>query len=274
MRTWAVALVTSGAWTVLCLAVLWFARAWLTKRIVGSIDHHYNVKLENLRSELRGDEEQFKARLRSYESQLESIRSSALIRASSRQDAFDKRRLLAIDQLWDAVGKMVNLRNASRFMQTINFEEAIKKAPHDAAARKFFETLANMVNLDKIERTDAHSARPFVSKSAWAMYSAYAAIGGVAAIQLIALKHGADIKKPIDEAAVKDLISASLPHQLPLVEQFGIGAIHYLMGELEERLLDEIAKMLRADEETEDDVKRAASIIKSAASINEAIAAE
>lgn len=97
----------------LIAALAWLFRNAIETRLRASVQHEFNEKLETFRADLRKSEETFKADLRAKESQIEALRGGALSGLVSRQTVLDKRRLEAIEQLWDAIEKLPP-QNASR----------------------------------------------------------------------------------------------------------------------------------------------------------------
>jgi hypothetical protein len=147
--------------TATLLSILaWHARHLILTRLKASVQHEFDEKLENLRTDLRKSEESFKADLRSKEVQIEALRSGALSVLASRQAALDKRRLEAVEQLWIGIEKLAPLKMAASMMASIDFEKSLEMAAKDQKARDVFATLAKTFETDKIEKTDAHKARP------------------------------------------------------------------------------------------------------------------
>jgi len=66
----------------------------------------------------------------------------------------------------------------------------------------------------------------------------------------------------IDKAAVEKVITLALPHQAEFISKYDSGAYHYLLDELELRLLEELQKILSGVESDKASVERAAAIIK------------
>lgn len=87
-------------WTVLVGIAIWLSQHLIVTRLRASVRHEFNEKLEMLRADLRKSEESFKADLRAKETQIEVLRSGALLGMTSRQTTLDKRRLEAVEQLW------------------------------------------------------------------------------------------------------------------------------------------------------------------------------
>ncbi len=99
MDAWVPTIVTTG---LLALA-LWLGRKLIATRLVKSVEHEFNARLEAVRAEFREKEELLKADLRSKESEIADLRGGAMTAMASRQMALDKRRLEAVDQLWSAL---------------------------------------------------------------------------------------------------------------------------------------------------------------------------
>lgn len=85
--------------TALLALALWLGRNLIATRLVKSVEHEFNTKLESLRAELRKNEELFKADLRSKEAEIAALRGGAMTAMASRQVALDKRQLDAVDQI-------------------------------------------------------------------------------------------------------------------------------------------------------------------------------
>ncbi len=81
-------------------------------------------------------------------------------------------------------------------------------------------------------------------------------------IKLEAIKAGLGMPDIIDKAAVTKVLTAALPHQAEFIAKYDSGAYHYLLDELESRLLEELQKLLRGVESDKASVEQAAEIIK------------
>jgi hypothetical protein len=92
---WIPAISTSSLLTVIGVIVGTYYKAKVEK----GIQHNFDQKLEELRAQLRRDEEQLKADLRTRDDEIAALRSGALSGMASRQAALDKRRLEAIEKV-------------------------------------------------------------------------------------------------------------------------------------------------------------------------------
>lgn len=250
--------------TALLALVLWLGRNLIATRLTKSVEHEFNARLESLRSEIRKNEELFKADLRSKETEIATLRGGAITAMASRQVALDKRRLEAVDQLWSAVTALGKGKGILALMTAVKFEAAVELASKNAKAREMFTGMDSGFDLNKVDLSDSDKARPFVSPMAWALFSAYRSIIAHAALKLTIIKSGIDLDptKLIDKDAITKLVKAALPHRSEYIDKFSDSGFHYLMEEIEEKLLDELRKMLAGVESDKESIEQAANILK------------
>lgn len=237
-------------------------RSVITTRLTKSVQHEFDSKLEILRTQLRKSEESFKADLRAKASQIELLRSGAISGLATRQAALDKRRIEAVDQLWSAVTELSSAKAASAWMAVIKFDAAAKEAEKNPQFRQIFEAVGSGLDLKKLGSTGASKIRPFISEISWAIFSAYQAILLFAATQLHILKSGLNVPDVLDTSAITKLIQTVLPHQAAYLEKYGAAGYHYLVDELESRLLNELQNILKGQESDKASVEQAAAILQ------------
>lgn len=244
----------------LIAALAWLLRSAIETRLRASVQHEFNEKLETFRADLKKSEETFKADLRMKENQIEALRGGALSGLVSRQAVLDKRRLEAIEQLWDAIEKLAPLKMPASLMACVKYEWALEHATQDPNARKFFETIANTCPLEKLQKTDAHRSRPFVSDLAWALFSAYQAILGGSLGKLQILKSGlpGDILKADHVTATT---KAALPAYSSYIDKYGDAGCYQLLNVLEAELLKELRRILAGEESDKASVEQASKIM-------------
>lgn len=253
--------------TAILALVLWLARNLIATRLTKSVQHEFDSKLESLRGELRKNEELFKADLRAKEAEIDILRSGAMTAMASRQVAFDKRRLEAIDQLWTAYVDLVPAKWILVAMSGFNLDKVFERAPHEPKLREVFKLTGAGFDEKKIDSRVAQKARPFVSPMAWALFSAYQAIlmQAVATHRLIEL--GIGNKDLLDKDSVKKLVKTALPNYEAYIEEHGNKCFHLLLDILESNLLDEFRKMMAGEEDDKEAVERAAKIVEVASSV-------
>ena len=258
LAPWIAALSPAG----LLAAVLWFARKLILTRLVKSVEHEFDSKLENVRAELRASEELLKAELRAKEAQIEALRSGAMTALASRQMALDNRRLEAVDQLWSAVTALAPARVISNMMAVINFEEAAKRAEHNPRLRGVFELFGSGLDLKSLDLSAAQISRPFVSPLAWAIYSALVAISMHAVMRCEVLKAGIGAEDFMNTDAISNLLKAALPHQTDYIDRFGPSGYNLLLAELDSKLLQEFNAMLSGASADKASLEQAAEILR------------
>jgi hypothetical protein len=247
--------------TSLLALALWLSRKLVETRLVASVEHEFNTRLEALRAEVRAKEEILRADLRSKESEIAALRSGAMTAMASRQMALDRRKLEAVDQLWSAVTALGPARAMSAFIAAVNFEVAAKEAENNPKVREMFTMISAGFDPEKIDSSGSAKARPFVSPMTWALFRAYQTIVMTAVVKLQIMKTGVGAKL-LNKGHISELIKAALPHQTGFVDKFGDTGYHYLLEELEERLLDEMRKMLAGIEADKASIVQAAEILR------------
>lgn len=257
--------------TSLLAFALWLMRSAISTRLKNSVQYEFDQKLEILRTELRKNEESFKADLRAKDAQIELLRSGAISGLASRQAVLDKRRIEAVDQLWSAVIELAPAKSASALMATIKFEAAAKEAAKNPRFRQLFEVLGGDSDLKKFGSANASKVRPFVSEMSWAIFSAYQAILLFSVAQLQMLKIGLNSPNMMDTSSVTKLVQAVLPHHSSYLEKYGASGYHYLLDELESRLLKELQNILKGGESDKASIEQAAVILQESESVMEAI---
>lgn len=189
---------------------VWLFRGLIATRLAKSVQHEFDNKLEEVRSELRKSEQAFQADLRSKETQIAALRSGALSALASRQAALDRRRLQAVDELWSAVTSLAKLKYASMVMGTVDFDKASELVAKNSNVQEIFKVFAGPIEPLQLAN-DAPKARPFVTQIAWALFSAYQSIILFAVTQLQILKTGVDGAKYLKTDSIENLIKVALP---------------------------------------------------------------
>lgn len=252
--------------TSLFSLIVWLSRNVIITRLTNSVRHEYDKKIEDVRSDLRRKEEEIKSELKLKEIQIQALQSGALSGVSNRQVAIFEKQVKAIESIWDTIISLGPAKVLSNQLQVIKFESALKEAATNPKAREMFSMMSN-VNIENIEFDKANKARPFVSALSWAYYSAYKSIVMHAVIKMKMLQTGVDNADILNNEHVINLIKTVLPHQVPLIEKHGVEAIHYLLDELEEKLLLSFQLTLKGEELDKENIEMALKIIKNSESL-------
>lgn len=262
---------TSVVTAALVAGLAWLSKNLIANRLKASVQHEFDEKLESLRTDLRKSEEAFKADLRAKEAQIATLQSGALTVLASRQAALDKRRLEAIEQLWGSVEILRPLKGAVGIMRTVHFERSLEAASQDQKIRNFFSTLGQTFTPDKMQKTDAYKARPFISEIAWALFYGYQSILTHSMLQLHMLKEGVNHPNFLKSDDIPKLIKAALPHFAEYIDKQGIPGCYFLVDDLETEILKELQHMTRGEESDQKTIEQAGKIMEAAKSMNEAL---
>jgi hypothetical protein len=235
-------------------------KAWIEK----GVQHRFDTRLEELRTEFRKSEELLKSELRDKESEIAALRDGVLSGRTQRQALIDKRRLEAIDKLWAGISALAPFKAVSASMVIVNVENVAKAAPNDPKIRQFM-SMITAPHADKFASYDnpAKNEQPFVAPLAWAYFQAYQVIVTSAFAYAKVLELG--IEKPSELIAsenIKKVVKAALPYYAEYIDQHDITVLHYLLDDLEKQLVAEIQRMLAGEEQDQAGVEQAARIME------------
>lgn len=207
------------------------------------VQYRFDGKIENLRAELRTNEERFKSDLRTKEAEISALREGVLSGRANRQALLDKRRLEAVEKIWAAVIALGPAKAVSGTMSIVRYDEVAKRMSTDAKLREVMEAL--LPSTDEYTKNITRDEQPFVSQLAWAYYLAYVVIIRSACFRADALRAGLEEPHEIlDHERIKAVLKAALPDKSHLIETGPPAAFHDLLDELEERLLAKLKNLL------------------------------
>lgn len=253
---WIPATVVTGAWSL----VLWHYKERVGAYLTKGIQHNFDVRLAAVQSEFREKEAQFQADLRAKEKQMELLRTGALSALSSRQSAVDKRRLEAVDQIWEALTALAPARATASWMATFKMEPLAEAAANNPDLRKFLATFdCDPMKLQPSAEA-ANKARPFITPIAWAFFRTYQSIVMFAVAQSKLLQTGLKHDFLKTESMI-DLVKQALPEYSTYLDEHGFAAANSLLDKLEERLLTELRASIDGAAQDEANVERAAKIL-------------
>ncbi len=241
----------------------WLLRNWISTRLAKSVGFEFDRKLELLKAEYRINEERFRADLRGKEVEIATLRAGAMAALSNRQIAVDKRRLDAIEQLWASVLSLSKARGISLLMSGLKFDAVAERAEYDPKMRDFLVTIGGGFNLSTDLRLDeASKARPFVSPLAWAIFVAIAGIISNGVMKWHVAQGGLGAKDFSDHSALAKVIKTALPDYPSTLDGKGVTDLHFLVEELELKLLAEFRVMMGGAEVDRESIQQAAEILK------------
>lgn len=238
---------------------LFLGRSVIAARITSGVQHRFNAQIEQLRTELRSKEEQWKSELRNNEAELVALRSNVLAGRANRQALLDKRRFEAVEKVWKAVNDLASYKWLSSMMAIMKYD-AVAAQAHDPKMQRFLETIGNAPDHTKYVNV-ARDEQPFLPDLAWAYFQAYSTIllGNYARYSL--LRTGMrDAKDVFDAEAIKKILRSTLPQFGTWIDSNDMGAYHYLLEHVEMLLLAELRKVLEGVEADQKDTAKAKAI--------------
>lgn len=257
-----------SSFTVPVLSVVTFIIGHYYKvKIEKSVQHNMDRRLEDLRSEVRKNEEVLRADLNEKSQSIIALRNVALSTLSTRQVAIEQRRIQAIEKVWASAVDYSRLKMAAAMVGSMNIDAVLNgAAQQDDQGFKLRELGGEFWNASGLTEAkpalSANIERPFLTPIVWARYSAYCAVLGHAVAILAAMRTGADPKLLAEPTSMLNLVKSALPHQAGLVDKFGVACLNYLVEELEEALLRELQNSLQNQEADVAQIEQAAAILK------------
>lgn len=248
--------VTSGVFAAVLATVGYIVKQATT----AAIKNRFDSQIERVRAEIRSNERR-----------IEALRAGALANLSSRHETIDRRRLQAIETLWQAAIKEKRYRFIVSAMQILKVSE-INKASY--ADREKLTLLGDILfkaagidekNIKSANQSpSADTERLFVPPAAWAAFNALRAINAQALAYVAMIKSGAPASIIKDATDVNKIVEMVLPHQKPFLETFPDSGIFYLVDEIEELLFREFSQALNMPTNDAELVARASAIIDAA----------
>lgn len=262
-HAWFPAITTTG----LLAAVLWLSRQLIAARLSKSVQFEFDRKIEAIRYEMRAKEEIFKAELQEKENEIAALRDGALAALSNRQLALYNRRLEAVDQLWASFNALHYARFVAEFMSLPFLAKLTPEhCRRDAKIRRILQELEAAFDIKSLGQDGANGARPFLDSMVWAIYSTYRSVILVGALRVSTLTSG-DEGIPFDSEAMRATLLSALPSHEEEIKNMNPVLYATLLGNLEDRLLEEIRSMLRGVESDRATLEQAEAIIRNAHSI-------
>lgn len=237
-------------------------RNWIVAWISKSVQHGFDIKIENIRANLRTNEEQVKSDLREKEAEITSLRANIFSGSVTRQTLIDKRRFEAVEKIWTAISDSAQLKLLSVTMASLNYD-VIAKDINNPKMQQFISVIGSQAPDPKTLKNIARDERPFVSEIVWAYYSAYISVLYFNFVRFNTLKIGIeDPQRLLKSDNIKNILKTALPHQAQFIDEQDAGAYYYLLDELEANLLSELRKILDGKEADQAATQRAREIMR------------
>jgi hypothetical protein len=242
--------------------------AWigLPKLLAGAIDravqHKLDERLERIRAEIR-----------SAETSIDALRTSALSGVTARQTMLDTRKLVAVERLWAALISMSSAKSVAVMTGSVKLDELLRRSNGTDSQARSVQQFAGLMLKGLLPEGFKYDPtpdreRPFLSAQAWSLFVAYrlAISHPVMVLTLAQSGIGGDAMKADPKEAL-EILKAALPHFSNYIDQYGLTGLHLLIPRLEERLLEVLDADLRGVESHAVTVEAAADIIRKADAI-------
>lgn len=237
------------------------------KYIASLVQHRFDTKIEELKSELRRNEEQFAAQLRAKEQELQSLTDTTLSLRSRRHEALDARRLQAVEKLWASKIAIDRMRTVASMVSLLKWEEVLKEVESgDPSIKEFAAVVDKLGGIDfqtEGQEISAQSEHPFLPPDVWVPFSAYQRIMLDSAVRIKAVAMGTTSLLK-SEDTLQPLMLLALPEYKDYIKEHGFSGYYYLLEVLEQKLLNAITEMLDGKAMDDATLKRTAEIISAA----------
>lgn len=255
-----IALASAGSTTVLAALLVWLFKSWITVRLTKSVQHEYDKKHTNLRSELTRQEESFRAALHERSSSIERLSKQVFSGMSHQHNLLFQKRIEGIDAILESIELLGAGRVAAEFLSSFRLNEINKSTTDYPKIQKLFKTFADSIDDDDIKSSTCYHIRPYVSPMCWASFKAYRGVimYGVSIVKFI--PQGFDMTM-FDEQKILNLAQVALPDYSKHLEKHGASSALALIEKLEVSVHCEIQKMLDGTATDQKELSRAASIL-------------
>jgi hypothetical protein len=245
---------------LLTVAVLWLTKNLILTRLVRSVQYEFDMKLESVRSELRSSEESYKNALRNKEVEIGSLQSRVMTSITTRQVAYEKRRLEACDDIWSHSVSLQKFTALVMMLDAIGFEAGARRA---STSREFCRQIASMTSTFDMEDFGSirgEASRPYISDLAWALFSAQKAIISYAFVHKICLTTGSAGSSIRREPLIR-LLKAALPNRFADIDSLDDMIGGKFLPDLSDRLLVELKRIVAGTQEDKDGIAHAAAML-------------
>jgi hypothetical protein len=242
--------------------VVFASKNWITARITKGVQHDFDVKLETLRAALRTSEEHLKSDLRDRETEIDALRNNVLSGSAARRTLLDKRRFEAVEKIWVTVHDLAPLKSLSQTLTILDYDGLARQA-RNPKVQQFLDAIDSTKFTDpQTLKNIARDERLFVPEIAWAYYSAFTSVLYFNSARFKVLRSGIeDQQKLITTEHIKKILKAALPHQAPLIDEWDPSFYYFFLDEIENKLLDELRKILDGKEADEAAAQQAKDIL-------------
>jgi len=175
---WLLSILASASVSVaLTAALVWLSKTWISERVKGAIEHEYAQKLETFKSQLKAQNDVAIEQLKTSNTQLLAVHTSASNTFGSIHGVAHERRLKGIEAVWGAILDVRNETPAGLLLADT--------FPENEYDRFFFQTPQLQQFLSGIDMKamsqlkvvllghEVEKWRPFMGEYIYSLYEAY-----------------------------------------------------------------------------------------------------
>lgn len=240
--------------------LLWLSRNIIKDFLTNSIKHDYDIKLAELKSKLKAQEEETSL-----------LRNGALDGIVNRQIEIYKHQINAVTIMWNAIIDFKKMKGISATKHSIPYKEISKEANTDPKIQEFLNMVISEFNIaDDLNIDPVNKVRPYLSPLSWAYFSAYHSILFHDALEISLQKLGSDdILRDSQNDHLANIVKLVLPHHTDYIEKYKNTSLYTLLDELEKNLLEELTNILDGKTNDSETIKRAAKILEESNKLKE-----
>lgn len=226
----------SAVAAALLVVASYLGRRLIEARLTRSVQHEFDTKLAAFKDELEQETQR-----------REAIRGTAFAALLAQRGALASKRIEAAQVLWDGVLEIRKGIFIAAQLDILKLEAVVAEL-NDPRMQSYFKLTASgevMEDAYTARLIKVGSVRPFVSATAWALFSAYSTIVAGAIAKMKTLKLGVDPRKFFKDQHWAALLAGVLPPEdLQLLGADSEHGMQWAFGRIEERLIAELQRSL------------------------------
>jgi hypothetical protein len=216
-------------------------RTWMLKEIDRRVQFRFDKEIEVVKSDLR-----------LKESKISALHTLVFSRLAGKQAAIDKRRIEALEALWNATLQLGVFLMSASLVTFLKLEEIDKRQGPDDGIQKLLQPFIATDIKEKLDGISAEAHRPFIPENVWKIFSAYQGLLIICQMRLQALSTGMkDTGKLFATSKMIDQIKDVMPHLSEYLDKHGLSGAAQLADPLRDLLLKAIRTALDESENEE-----------------------
>lgn len=195
-----------------------------------------------------------------------NFRDQLVAARQSRKSIVDQKRIEALLEIWKYSVDAGPLHFLARLSESMNYKNLVNAAAkNDEEATKvkaFADEIWKMSGLENYKSSVAvGNAQLLVPEIVWATFSAYRTAITHSAVRLSFARKGLPPNLLADSKPALEMVRAVLPHYNKALDEHGIDFLAFIVGDLREKLRQEIRKALESPFVEDEEIGRAKAIM-------------